>query len=93
MPEEEFSLPVLVGNLVSAYKQHKINDIDLYNSILRLVYYSEEGDREKLKEIISWLGEHERKGTPPEVQYDYKRVKNGVGDEYLGGLERIARGG
>jgi len=86
--EEKFNYFVMIGHLVSIYKKGQIRDVDLFNSIIRLVYFSDV-DKNLLKTVIDWLNFHEKNNTAPEVQYDSQNVKKAVGEDYFEGLTRL----
>lgn len=87
--EEKFNYFEMVGSLISAYKENRISDIDLFNSIIRLVYSTSAIDKEALKNVVDWFNFHEEKNTPPEVQYSAQNVKENVGQDYFEGLMLI----
>jgi len=80
----------MVGSLVSAYKDKKINDFDLYNSILRLIYSGPNGNKEKLQKIIEWLDAEEKNNTSLQEQYQSDNVRKNAGENYFEGLNLIA---
>lgn len=91
--EEKLNCFVMIGNLISIYRKNQINDIDLFNSIIRLINSSITNpgliDRGVLKNIVNWLELNEENNTPPEVQYSAQNVKDNAGQDYFEGLIRV----
>jgi len=80
----------MVGSIVAMHREKKINDFDLYNSILRLIYSGPKNNREELQKIINWLDAEERNNTPLQEQYHSENVKKNAGENYFEGLKLIA---
>jgi hypothetical protein len=79
----------MIGSLIAIHRENKIDDLDLYNSILRIVYFSTEEDKLKLKKIVEWLDTPEKSNTDKHEQYSYENVTKNTGEEYREGLMRI----
>lgn len=80
-----------VGTLVRFRRDKKINDITLYNSILRLIYYSEDWDKKYLKEVVKHLDEWEDKGLLRDIhrQENFIILAQSAGTPYFGGFMRL----
>jgi len=78
----------MVGSLVAMHSDGYLNDIDLYNSILRLIYSGGGADKEELKKIISWLNKEEKNNSDSVEQYSTENVRHNAGEDYLEGLHR-----
>ena len=81
----------MVASLILAHKEKNINDVDLYNSILRLIYFhgSDEINKEELEVIVRWLDQEEKNNTDQRVQYLKENVIKNAGENYFEGLEMI----
>ncbi len=80
----------LVGNLVAARLKGDINDLDLYNSIIRLISNTDFGVKEDLKPIVGWLDEHDSPEEMGEALKNIEKVESAVGKDYVEGIMRLA---
>lgn len=82
---------LMVSAVVVTYKDKQINDIDLYNSILRLVYFhsNDKATQGKLKKVVGWLNQEEDMATEPQKQYLKENVIRNAGDNYFEGLLHV----
>ena len=79
----------MVGHLVSMHRDKKIDDLDLYNSILRLIYSADEDSKAQLKGVVEWLNNEEAGNVDRREQYSFKNVTGNAGEDYREGLMRI----
>jgi hypothetical protein len=79
----------MVGHLVSMHRDKKIDDLDLYNSILRLIYSADEDSKVQLKGVVEWLDNEENDNTDRREQYSFKNVTDHAGEDYREGLMKV----
>ena len=80
----------IVGNLIASYLKGDLTELDLYNSILRLIYSSDKETKGSLNKVIAFLNEIE--GLTEEErkkQYYLPTLETNVGQDYVEGLNRI----
>jgi len=81
---------LMVAGLILAHREKNINDIDLYNSILRLISGAHDKKHiEEMEEVVRWLEREEKNGTDPQAQYLKENVMENAGENYFEGLETI----
>lgn len=78
----------MVGHLVSMHRDKKMDDFDLYNSILGLIYSGTEEDRAELKRVVEWIDSQED-NPDRKAQYSYKNITENAGEAYREGIMRI----
>ena len=83
------TLFVMISSLISIYRDKKINDFDLYNSIIRLVHFNSGKNKDELEKIITWLDKEEKDGIHPQDQYQAEHVKLNAGENYFEGLQQL----
>lgn len=86
---ENQTLYAMVGHLVSMHRDEKIDDIDLYNSILRLICFGADENRAELEKIIAWLDTTDQNNADPGEQYQAQNVRQNAGENYFEGLQRL----
>lgn len=90
MKTKNSQICTIIGGLIGVYLKGKINEIDLYNSIIRLVYITENDEREKLKSVVEWVEKHDSIERMKEAYKDMNSVKQNAGEDYVQGIMRIA---
>lgn len=77
----------MVANLVKVHSEGKVNDVDMYNAILRLVANSDSWDGDYLKKVVEFQDKYEDKSTDrPE---NYILLAKDLGEPYTNGLLRL----
>ena len=79
----------MAGHLVAMHRDKKIDDLDLYNSILRLIYSADEDSKVQLRRVVEWLDKDEKNNTDRREQYSFKNVTENAGEDYREGMMRI----
>lgn len=80
---------MIIAGLILAHRDKSVNDIDLYNSILRLIYFHANDNLEEIETVVRWLEQEEKNNVNPQIQYLRENVVKNVGENYYEGLETI----
>jgi hypothetical protein len=85
------NLFLIIASLILANRKKDFNDVDLYNSILRLIHFhaNDKINLEKIEEVVEWLDREEKSGTDPRIQYRKENVMKNTGEDYFEGLVMI----
>ncbi len=89
----DFNIYSLISGQIKLYKEKKINEVDLYNSIINLIWNSMHDsqliDKREMEKVIQWLSKEEEALTPPAKQYRASNVIKNAGNNYFEGLKYI----
>lgn len=91
--KQELPIFLIIASIISSYKKKELSDIDLYNSIIRLLDKDSPMTENNLKEISkvsNWLRLEEEKNTELREQYKKDNVIRNVGENYFEGLDLLA---
>ena len=77
----------MVANLVKVHGEGKINDVDMYNAILRLISKSDSWDKKYLEKVVEFQDKYEDESTDrPE---NYILLAQEIGEPYTNGILRL----
>ena len=83
MITNENYLCTLIGSMIVSYKLGKLNDLDLYNSIIRLITTTEGTEKKKLERIVKWLSKYDSLEELESAMKDKGKVREELGEDYM----------